>query len=738
MVVFANIVFNSADNLSINSLFATGININLMAASVGLVYSAVFSNMNAIVTPQDVPALVLGQLSLLLADVVKDKAKAGHTLLAAGWISTLLTSSLLMLLGKLHAGGLLRKLPSPVISGFIAAMGATAIRGAVSMLSGVSFHIMWPVKLIPFADWKVWAHLGLGLFGLFSNRYLAAFIKPLITSKRMQSLVSPCCMLSPLLLFYMVLVGKGSVSQDVAYLRSIGWMYPTIQSRPFYTLWQDTWFFNNVEWEALANPQVVTTMVVLAALTALSAMLSILSSQTSVPCASSSRPVGGRVNLDQELSILGTSQLLCGSLGGTVAGFQQVGLSASMYQDGGTHRLAEFSAAGFVVAIFLSGVPVSPYVPKFFLGSIFLNLGVSFCKTHLVDTFGTMSAPSYCSMLIIVFVGLWRGLPEAVAVGLAIQIALMVREAMSVDPVFQVGSTDGGFISHRVRPDDEVARLRWSSAKDSVLGKLEVVRLHGPIFFGNAPELEDGVESFLHNLPSVVHIIVDMTRVTQIDCTGVRALENIVQIAKEAGVKEVAFSGASQVRPELLMGAGGADTGGVRLFHNLNDAVMFYENVLLGEGSDQKLVERCPESLTENEWATVKGASSHTIDLGDGELLNEFGDVVDGLWLLVRGGVVLETMVASAEGERVLKQTTSFVAPSLLGTAPFFLTKERHAFQRRADGEHGAKILWLKQADIDELEKNSPKVHRAFVTRFACQSMALEMVHARWCSGPWD
>merc|ERR1711884_428445 len=92
-------------------------------------------------------------------------------------------------------------------------------------------------------------------------------------------------------------------------------------------------------------------------------------------------------------------------------------------------------------------------------------------------------------------------------------------------------------------------------------------------------------------------MIIDVTRVTQIDCTGLCTLENIVQIAKEAGVMEVAFTGASQEVRAALLRAPAAD-GGTRLFDNLDDSLMFYEDLLLGEspeGQNWRSCEPCPD-----------------------------------------------------------------------------------------------------------------------------------------------
>lgn len=758
MVVMANIAFNSSDNRSVSALFATGININLMACSVMLLWNTVFSGFNALVAPQDVPAVVMAQLSTTIAGAVHNKANAGHTLLAAGWISTLLSGAILVLLGRLKAGDALRRLPSPVVGGFLAAMGAIAIRGAVSMLTGVPFNIFWPTDLEAFSHWRPWLHLGLGIYGLLSARYLAGFIKPMVKDKRLKTFVAPLCMLSPPFIFYAVLLCRGSLGADMTWMRSVGWMYPKIESRPFYTLWAETLRFDRVEWATLMEPHVSLSLVVLALLTALSAMLSIVSCQPCVPCASSPGELGGRVDLNKELRVLGSGQLVSGALTGVLPGFQQVGVSANLYTDGGTHRLAEFTAASFVLLVFVSGVPVSPYVPKFFLGAIFLNLGVSFCKTHLYDTWGKMSGAHYCSMLVIVLVGLARGLTSAVAVGIVIQTVLMVQQASAVDPVYQCGSSDGGFISARIRSMKDARRLRWSRSENTVWGKLEVVRLQGPLFFGVAPTLEDGVEALLRTLPALTHFILDFTRVTQVDDSGSRAVASIIKSATGQGVLRVAITGASPGVEEALKIEVAEDqrdmcllrddrtTPAAELFPTLEEAIEIYEDDLLSGGRGEGEVVRAksalvrdwlkPGGLSDEEWQVVQHASSETLDLADGQQLSNFGDKVDGLWILVRGCINLETYVAGGGGEerRVVKTVAKYVAPFTLHNAAYLMGAEMHAFSARALGPTGATVLWLRQADLTKLEADSPAVYTSFIGKCAGYSLAVESVHSRWRS----
>lgn len=741
MVVFANIVFNTSHDESINAMFPIGINLNLIAASLALFWSSAFSDMNALVAPQDVPAMLLGQLSLVIARTVKDPSKAGHTVLAAGFITTILTGVVLLLLGRFNAGDTLRKIPAPVIGGFISAMGVIGIRTSLNSITGAPFYILWPTDFTVFHDWKTWAQLGLAFYSLVSIRYLGGWLKPYIKSKAWQAMISPICLLSPIFVFYVVLLCRGSFSEDLAWTRKVGWMYPAIHYQPFYEVWTETYRPDLVEWQTLRNHEVASNIAVIAGLTVLSAVLSIVGTAPCVPVASNLGGLGGRVDLDKELQVIGHGQLLVGALTG-LPGYTQTALSANMYIFGGTHRLAEFVATGFVVLVMTSGIPVAQFIPKFFLGAVFFNLGLSFCKTHLIDNWGLMGRTSYVCMLSIVFVGLAVDLTKAVFVGLVICFFMMVKQASNINPVYQCGGSDGGFISARVRTMEEARRLRSTcggDSADSLVRKLEVVRLQGPIFFGNAPTLEDDLESLLRCSPKLSHLCLDMTRVTQVDDSGARALRSVLLAARAVGsLKRFAVAGiASQELAVHLLSAAGSKPD-VEFFPSLEDCLEVFEDDLLVDrngGQEDPQQWKKPGGLTEEQWASVRAASSQELNLQDGELVCDFCRKVDGIWVLVRGSVAVETQRATVEkGQTSVEVSTKYSAPMPIGYSTYLVGATYYSFRVRVRGESGATVLHLTEADLNGLQEREPCTYIAFLKNFLSYWASVESLYFHWRS----
>jgi len=324
----------------------------------------------------------------------------------------------------------------------------------------------------------------------------------------------------------------------------------------------------------------------------------------------------------------------------------------------------------------------------------------------------------------------------------------MVQQASAVDPVYQCGSSDGGFISSNVRPVEDMMRLRWTTFSGSVCGKLEVVRFRGPIFFGVAPTLEDDVEKLIRVRPDMSHIILDMTRVTQVDNSGARALAAILRSASAAGVRRIAVSGAAdEVETELLCegvvedrrkpGADGA-LQAAELFQTLDDALEAYEEEILAETIvTPHEGEPYPESahvLTEEQWELVRN-TGRAFHLLDGELLCTFDDPVDGVWVLVGGRVKVETMSAGTEMEgRVIRTTAKYRAPFTIGSAAWLMRAKSHAFRMSALGPKGAHMLLLTEANLRQLEKDRPDVYAMFVRNCVGHSCSVEAFHLRWRS----
>lgn len=526
-VVFSSMVYNGCDACypELQSVFPIGVSVNLMSTVLGVFLCTFMSNYGGQVSPQDIPAMLLSRIAEILALHV-DEDELESTILAVTWINATVFGILLLFCGKFRAGRIMRSFPCPVVDGFVAATGAMAVRSALATLCRTSFHNLWPSRLDSFAHLETWLHILVGLASVFCIRYLSMYIKAWIppSNKAVNALLNPLCLLVPLIVFYLILLVRGNVSEDLAFLRDKGLVYPKVSNQPFWKFYSSCYpnsHFQQVRWAALLNTEVLLLMAMLQFLSLIAAVLSLVGMKARISGLDD-------MNLDDELFRLGVQNLVIGAAGGSLS-FHKLGVSVNLVKDGGTHRIADLVAGVFTAVVFLSGVPVSPFIPKFFLAAIFLNLGIEFTKDHLFDKFGRMGLTDFGTTLVVVLLAMTRDMTWAVGGGLVLQVAILVMISSTLDPVRLQATTDT-MMSTRLRTVEERRMLMQSQL-------IEVICLRGPLFFGIAAKLILQIEELLYTMePLPLHIILSLDQVTALDHSAAEAFMKIHQTAAKRGI----------------------------------------------------------------------------------------------------------------------------------------------------------------------------------------------------------
>jgi len=545
MVAFAGIVFRKGTS-GLDKEMPTAANVNLMSAVVTLCLGALLSDVNATIIPQDIPALLLFNVGVGLQDTIRCGKRLRNTLLACVWISSMAFGAVSWLTGYFRVGQGLRSIPTPVVGGFIAATGASAVLCGFGKLLFTSLHV--PRAGEPHKDYSkladpaTWLHFMAGLLSYMCIGYLGSWIKGQNCMRgvpaSVKALVGPFCTVLPMMIFYVVLTCTGDFSGNLEQLRDMGWVNQQEDTKAFYKLWTETYPRDHlflVQWPALLQSDVLLNLAVLQCLSLLSAVLNIIGLSKELPDCEA-------IDIDKELRSLGKINLVVGALGGTVC-FPMLGMSKNMLVDGGTHRLAQLVGAAFVGAIFVSGFPVSPYVPNFFLGAFFLLIGIGFIKGYLVDKFWHIDCASYCTMLVIVVISVVRDMHYAIIVGLLLEAAVVIVLCSSADPIVSHYSTDS-VLSSQMRSQKERKFLTTS-------GLIHTVNLQGPLFFGIAPKMMAGLQAIfqkarLRSGASSFHLIIDLTRVTSLDDSAVAVLISVSKLATGGKEAIISFVGAEE------------------------------------------------------------------------------------------------------------------------------------------------------------------------------------------------
>lgn len=757
MVAFSSLTFGKSELPAVADLFPTGINMNMLSAVICLSISALFSNMNILSSPQDIPALLLAELIEHLAEQVQpENLKA--TALAAVWLTALVGGVFVLVLGSLKVGPMFQKIPTPVIGGFVATLGFQTLKSAISILLSTRFWVDGSFDVASLSLWTTWAHFLLGLYALFSIRYLPFYVKAHVKEPFLQSIVGPCCLISPMIAFYAVLAMRGQVSEDLDSLRAFGWVYQKKPTEPFYMVWSHTYDWSRVEWSAFTDSSYAVTDLVLILLSTLAAILGIISGAEEIPARAP-------LDLDRELQVMGLQNVLVGAAGGNL-GYVQMGLSVNLVRDGGTHRVSHLAAVLFVLGVFMSSVQVSSFVPKFFLQGIFLNLGMGFIKSNLVDQFGRMDSLSYWSMYVVVACGLAFTLQTAVFVGLIIQAALMLTISSRSEPVAFDGTTDFA-TSSRLRTCEERQVLLRSKL-------LRVIRLRGSLFFGVSPKLLSRCEEVLREAkPVPKHIIIDLKEVTFVDDTAIQVFAKVGQAAARLGAR-LYYSGAGEW--EWLLERQGyhrfhseesCENGSEpALFEVLDDALEVCEELILEEfraekekqetnlpakrqGSSPSLrvqrsfhpLDKSPHLMREvtllgtlseevlqqqsmmppEQWEKLRQRAT-LLELEAGDVVFSAGDACDAVHILVAGAVEV-VREAGRDRQRVRR----VMALAVLGTNAFMCTSQpKHVLTAVVSSSVGASLLRLGKEQVDALRREDKDLYISFVDSLLIRSLGLE------------
>lgn len=601
-----------------------GIGIVLLGSTaLSLVISALTSVPGMFASAQDAPAAVLGALSAGLgAQLVGGAALADEarffTTVAIVAASALATGLLFLLVGLFRLGNLVRYLPYPVLGGFMAGTGWLLLTGGVGIMAGVRPSLAYLADLFAPGAPPLWLP-GVGL----------AVTLLVVTRVNRNFFVWPATVLAATLLFYLVMLLSGG---NLAGWREQGLLlgpYPagSMLAPP------STAELEVVRWDVVIAhlPTIVTVAFI--------ALIALLLNAIGVE-----KSTGRKVDLNRELRAAGLGNLLAGSLGGT-PGYQGMSFTTFNITAGSATRYSTFVAALVMLACLLFGANVVALIPKAVLGGLVAYFGLRFLFDWLYLAAFDLPLGEYLIVVVILAVIVVAGVLPGVGVGLALTVVLFVISSSRIDAVrYALGGAE--LRSRVTRPEAERALLAAHGSE------IMVVQLQGFLFFGTATALLERLERRVRDGPKVSFVILDFSRVSGVDATGLATLGEAVQLARAAG-----FHLVLSAMPERLHGRlvrqrrqRGATPAPVR-FANLDAALEHAEEQVLADLGGQ----HDPRSTLVDAVAYYSGPTFDFTsfmpyltrrELAAGEVLIRKGDVADDLYFLVKG-----QMTARAEGE---------------------------------------------------------------------------------------
>lgn len=539
-IVSATLTFSTTKSGIVTDMFPFGISMMWYSTMLGSAFYGIFGrlqyNTNA---TQEVCSILYGAMASKAAiRLAAEPSQIPPTVLALIVVSTVLTGVVSLVLGKLGIGKFMRVFPTPVTSGFLGTIGFFLVKQALTLTSGVDFRYFYPVSLVDFCM----PSSSIPLCCLFA---MVAFMKkaPAIlndmfpNNKGLKKLSGLICQLLPLAFFYVVIFSLGETLDG---LSKSGWTYGSQSSHNFWNLWTD-YKLSDADWPTVAAiaPDMLS-LVFMSLLCTNTGVLGIVGKFASGPDGDPSPD--DMIDFDAEMTTVGMGAIITGITNGVVT-FHRLGSSVQLRNDGGTHRVAVMSSAAFVGVFFFSSMPLGRFIPKFYLGGLFMSSGLDFLIGVFLSyrvlprarsrVFGCqLPSPQYYVAIICVFVAAMSTPFAGIGAGLSLSLMLFLWQSAETPPVSSMsrGSTT---MSRTLRPLWELRTLREEG------DRIVILYLQGQLFFGSGQALAATITQAIEGEARLQYIVLSFAKVPYIDSTAVEQLKGAQQRARRRGVKVV-------------------------------------------------------------------------------------------------------------------------------------------------------------------------------------------------------
>ena len=447
-------------------------------------------------------------VSLMTASAVGRIVESGAPdYIAAAAVLAVMTGLILLALGLARLGFLANFLSHPIIAGFITASGILIAASQMKHILGVSAHgenlVAILQSLAGHAAQTNFITLLIGaastLFLFLTRSYLKRLLRAAGLTERLSASIAKAGPLLAVIGATIVVAAFQLDSKGVAIVGDIPRGLPELAVPRFdATLWGD--------------------------LAGAAFLISIIGYVESVSVAQTlAAKRRERIDLDQELIGLGSSNLAAGVSGGfpVTGGFAR---SVVNFDAGArTPAAGAFTALGIALAaLFLT--PLLYYLPQATLAATIIVAVLSLVNVRVIKETWAYSKSDFAAMAITIAGVLLFGVETGVVAGVAMSIILLLYRASRPHSAI-VGQVPGTEHFRNIKRHDVVT-------SPSVV----TLRMDGNLFFANARVLEDKLLGLAADAPDVKHIVLMCSAVNEIDTSALESLEAINDRLNDAGV----------------------------------------------------------------------------------------------------------------------------------------------------------------------------------------------------------
>ena len=440
--------------------------------------------------------------------------------------ATVMAGILLILMGLLRFGSLIKYIPLTITTGFTSGIALTIVIGQIKDFLGLTFapgtHAVETVEKIEAIVASIttfnWQALVVGLVSL-----TVLILFPRITKKIPASLVA-------------VVVGVLMVKLLPLEVNTIGDLYTITNTPPTFAL-------PNFSMDAII--ELFPSAVTIAVLAAIESLLS---------CVVSDGMIGDRHNSNTELIAQGLGNVASGLLGGIPA-TGAIARTAANVNNGGRSPISGMVHAVVLFLILVLLMPFAAWIPMPTIAAVLFIVAYNMCEWRRFVSICKKAPASDILVLVLTFL-----LTVIFDLVVAIEVGLIVTAFL-----FMKRMADAAHLR-------EWKRNEGDTREKPIPPQTVVYEMDGPMFFAATDRFAD-----IHTNGEVRTVILRMRSVPSLDISALRALEGAWETLRTEGVT-VIFSHVGEGPLAVMRHAGFVERVGEECFvENIDEALAIAE-----------------------------------------------------------------------------------------------------------------------------------------------------------------
>lgn len=404
----------------------------------------------------------------------------------------LMAGAILVVMGVLKMGTLIKYIPYPITSGFTSGIAILIALSQVKDFFGMKIEGSMPAEFFKLIDVLV-RHLSttdLLTFAFSTVALLVIVFWPQLVTRRLPGSIIA------------LLLGTVIAVLFKLPLETIGQKFGEIpRGLPHFIVPEIT--FDKIQ---LLFPDAVT--------------IALLAAIESLLCAVvADGLIGDRHDSNTELIAQGIANLVVPFFGG-IAATGAIARTATNISNGAKTPIAGLVHAATLLVIVLLAAPLAQHVPLAILSAVTVMVAFNMGDWHEFARLRKMPRSDAMVLLATFTLTVVMGLTVAVEVGMVMAAFLFIKRVSETTQIT------------RVTPENEPEGAHHSLLGKEVPAGVMVYRIYGPFFFGAAEKMEEALEG-LGQLPRV--LILKMHTVPAMDATALNALESVYEKLRARG-----------------------------------------------------------------------------------------------------------------------------------------------------------------------------------------------------------